>query len=50
MCICHQRVVRVAHVHVTQVAGTRIRLYGMDAPEKAQLCKTKAGQDYPCGM
>jgi endonuclease YncB( thermonuclease family) len=32
-----------------QVAGTRIRLFGMDAPESKQLCKTSKGKDYSCG-
>lgn len=30
------------------VAGVRIRLWGIDAPESRQVC-TVAGQDYPCG-
>eukprot|EP00959_Pyramimonas_sp_CCMP1952_P001539 31623-Pyramimonas_sp.AAC.1 len=32
-----------------EVAGTRIRLYGIDAPESLQMCKTKSGKDYSCG-
>ena len=31
-----------------QVAGTRIRMYGIDAPEKAQACR-KSGKEYACG-
>jgi endonuclease YncB( thermonuclease family) len=30
------------------VAGVRVRLWGIDAPESRQVC-TVAGQDYPCG-
>ena len=30
------------------VAGVRIRLWGIDAPESRQVCSV-AGQDYPCG-
>lgn len=29
-------------------AGERIRLFGVDAPEKAQMC-TRQGKGYPCG-
>ena len=32
-----------------QIDGQRIRLYGFDAPEKAQLCKNGQGADYSCG-
>lgn len=32
-----------------EVAGTRIRLYGVDAPESKQLCKRRNGQEYSCG-
>ena len=31
-----------------EVAGQRIRLHGIDAPESAQKCKLK-GKSYPCG-
>ena len=31
------------------VAGRRVRLAGMDAPEMDQVC-LRAGQDYPCGI
>lgn len=31
-----------------QVAGTRIRLYGVDAPETKQSCE-KGGKEYSCG-
>lgn len=33
-----------------EVAGTRIRLHGVDAPESAQLCKDAAGREYRCGQ
>ena len=32
------------------IHGTRIRLYGIDAPESAQLCQDAAGKDYRCGQ
>ncbi len=32
-----------------EVAGTRLHLYGIDAPEAAQLCETAGGRTYPCG-
>ncbi|WP_132254392.1 thermonuclease family protein [Methylobacterium segetis] len=32
-----------------EVRGTRIRLYGIDAPEAAQTCETSAGRSYTCG-
>ncbi|AWN43687.1 thermonuclease family protein [Methylobacterium durans] len=32
-----------------EVRGTRIRLYGIDAPEAAQTCETSAGRSYKCG-
>lgn len=31
------------------MGGTRFRLYGIDAPEKAQICQ-KGGSDYFCGQ
>lgn len=33
-----------------QINDQKIRLYGFDAPEKAQLCKNAQGADYSCGM
>ena len=38
-----------AHADHMQIEGQKIRLYGFDAPEKAQLCKNAAGADYSCG-
>lgn len=32
------------------IHGTRIRLYGIDATESAQLCQDAAGKDYRCGQ
>ncbi len=32
-----------------EVAGERIRLFGIDAPEGRQLCRDSNGQDYGCG-
>jgi endonuclease YncB( thermonuclease family) len=32
------------------IRDTRIRLYGIDAPESAQLCQDAAGKDYRCGQ
>lgn len=31
------------------IAGTRIRLEGIDAPEMAQACKRASGEDWACG-
>ena len=31
------------------VGGTRVRLYGIDAPEGPQSCNDAAGAAYPCG-
>jgi endonuclease YncB( thermonuclease family) len=32
-----------------EVQGTRIHLYGIDAPETAQSCETATGRAYRCG-
>ena len=32
-----------------EVAGTRIRLHAVDAPETDQMCETKQGVDWACG-
>jgi endonuclease YncB( thermonuclease family) len=32
-----------------EVQGTRIHLYGIDAPETAQSCETASGLEYRCG-
>jgi endonuclease YncB( thermonuclease family) len=31
-----------------EIRGTKIRLYGIDAPESGQLCQ-RTGKDYRCG-
>eukprot|EP00242_Pyramimonas_sp_CCMP2087_P012987 CAMPEP_0198209486 /NCGR_PEP_ID=MMETSP1445-20131203/16310_1 /TAXON_ID=36898 /ORGANISM="Pyramimonas sp., Strain CCMP2087" /LENGTH=299 /DNA_ID=CAMNT_0043883275 /DNA_START=68 /DNA_END=964 /DNA_ORIENTATION=+ len=41
---------RVVDGDTLEVAGTRIRLFGMDAPESKQLCKTSKDKDYSCGV
>lgn len=33
-----------------QVLGEKIRLFGLDAPEKAQSCSDQDGRAYPCGV
>ena len=32
-----------------RIAGTRIRILGIDAPELAQTCTDASGKDWPCG-
>lgn len=32
------------------IRSTRIRLYGIDAPESAQLCEDAGGKEYRCGQ
>ena len=32
-----------------KVAGTRVRLYGIDAPELDQTCLDRTGATYACG-
>ena len=31
------------------VAGSEVRLYGIDAPELGQICHARSGQPYDCG-
>lgn len=45
-----QGVPRVADGDTLQIQDKRIRLFGFDAPEKAQLCKNAQGKDYSCGQ
>lgn len=33
-----------------EIRGTRIRLYGIEAPESRQLCTRATGQDWRCGQ
>ncbi|KAL3144151.1 hypothetical protein ABBQ32_003939 [Trebouxia sp. C0010 RCD-2024] len=41
---------RVSDGDTIQINDQKIRLYGFDAPEKAQLCKNAQGADYSCGL
>ncbi|MEP2639630.1 thermonuclease family protein [Roseobacter sp.] len=41
--------VRVVDGDTIDVAGTRVRLFGIDAPEAAQTCTTKQGRAWDCG-
>lgn len=40
---------RVADGDSIEIAGSRIRLEGIDAPELQQTCTDRAGQSWPCG-
>jgi endonuclease YncB( thermonuclease family) len=40
----------VIDADTVEVAGQRIRLHAIDAPESSQLCRTQAGKDYRCGQ
>lgn len=41
---------RVIDGDTIDIAGTRIRLEGIDAPETDQKCRDSAGRDYLCGI
>ena len=41
--------VEVVNGDVLIVAGTRVRLYGIDAPDPEQPCESRGGQPYDCG-
>ena len=41
--------VRVVDGDTLVIAGERIRLYGIDAPELDQTCRRGDGQSWPCG-
>lgn len=45
----HAGLVRVIDGDTLDVGGTRIRLYGIDAPETDQTCTTEQGQVWACG-
>jgi endonuclease YncB( thermonuclease family) len=40
---------RVVDGDSLEIASMRVRLYGVDAPELAQLCAAADGREYPCG-
>ena len=40
---------RVIDGDTIDVAGSRIRLFGIDAPETRQSCRSALGRDYACG-
>lgn len=42
-------VARVLDGDTMEVAGARIRLFGIDAPESAQRCTRSTGESWPCG-
>jgi endonuclease YncB( thermonuclease family) len=41
---------RVLDGDTLEIGGTRVRLYGIDAPEKAQSCIDARRRRWPCGM
>ena len=41
---------RVIEADTLEVIGERVRLKGIDAPEKGQLCENASGNLYPCGQ
>lgn len=41
--------IRVIDGDSFEVAGTKIRLHGIDAPENDQICQTEQGADWACG-
>lgn len=41
---------RIVDGDTLEVAGERVRLLGVDAPEKAQICQDAEGQGYQCGL
>lgn len=41
---------RVTDGDTLRIAGTRIRLLGVDAPESRQLCPDASGKSWPCGQ
>lgn len=41
---------RVIDGDTVAVDGVTVRLFGIDAPERDQLCQTVTGEDWPCGI
>ncbi|BDA44516.1 Uncharacterized endonuclease [Coccomyxa sp. Obi] len=41
---------RIVDGDTLEVGGERVRLLGVDAPEKAQICQDAKGQGYQCGL
>lgn len=41
--------IRVIDGDTIDVAGTRVRLHGIDAPEASQTCSTEQGKSWACG-
>ena len=41
--------IRVIDGDTFEVAGTKVRLHAIDAPESDQICQTKQGKDWACG-
>jgi len=42
-------IIRVIDGDTLEVAGTKIRLHAIDAPENAQMCTTQQGTEWACG-
>ena len=40
---------RIVDADTLEVAGQKVRLQGIDAPESAQSCRQATGPRYPCG-
>ena len=40
---------RIVDADTLEITGRRVRLYGIDAPEAAQVCRQGDGQRYRCG-
>ena len=40
---------KVMDSNTIEIGGRRVRLAGVDAPDLAQTCPTRKGENYPCG-
>ncbi len=40
---------RVIDGDTLEIGGTRVRLFGIDAPERSQICTRDDGRTWPCG-